>query len=149
MVLADAFKENLFVEFIPELLTTSYLGPDPQVLALLPSSVETEGVEEGGSSSSSKIVGILFGVTWSLLLLWIVGCVSFPSVPKKAMEKVKLLYYKRKRGHNNQQLPAIEEDKEVDNGGYYDHQTPLALCNGSLREERYFRNDGDSRYLLH
>ena len=88
-VLQDAFDEGTFIEFIPELITSSYLGPEP---AEAFSFIESE--EAVGSSSAAVIVSrvscaflIMFGVGVLLLVLTMITC------PKLAPGKVKRFYH--------------------------------------------------------
>ena len=83
-LLSDAFREEIFLEFIPELLTASYLGPDPEALIL---SLETEDAVNAESGASKTLV-VLFSLGCAMLLLKVIFCVAFPKAPKVAYEKV-------------------------------------------------------------
>ena len=76
LILADAFKENVFIEFIPELITAVYLGPDPDILvsSAAGGTVETNIESEKDDVSSKTTVIILFAIGCSVLLLNIVAC---------------------------------------------------------------------------
>jgi hypothetical protein len=76
LILANAFKENVFIEFIPELITAVYLGPDPDILvSSAAGGTEETHIESGKDDVSSKTtVIILFAIGCSVLLLNIVAC---------------------------------------------------------------------------
>jgi len=83
-VIVDAFSENIFAEFIPELLSTSYLGPDPGALTFSNKQTTLEerqkthaGVGTRGFSSTAVIFLSLGSV---LLLLKVIVCVRFPTM---------------------------------------------------------------------
>ena len=71
-VLANAFSENIFTEIIPELMSTSYLGPDPEALALSkdtqPDKIHETSVG-GGTGQSSNTVAIIMSLGCVVLLL--------------------------------------------------------------------------------
>ena len=105
-VLEDALKENVFTEFIPEVVTTSYLGPNPEAVTL--SSEETANVqasEHSGGTSMKTLAVAIFSLGCALILLKLVACSVFPATTttKKKRESMcgtfdKIIqYYKRKR----------------------------------------------------
>ena len=91
-LLSDAFREEIFLEFIPELLTASYLGPDPEALIL---SSEAEDAVNAESGASKTLVAV-FSLGCALLLLKVIFCIAFPKAPKVAYEKV-MSHYRRKQ----------------------------------------------------
>ena len=91
-LLSDAFREEIFLEFMPELLTASYLGPDPEALIL---SSEAEDAVNAESGASKTLVAV-FSLGCALLLLKVIFCIAFPKAPKVAYEKV-MSHYRRKQ----------------------------------------------------
>ena len=109
--LQDAFKKNVFTEFIPELLTTSYLGPEPEV-STLSSSNSTEETHVYSSSYIGSIVVVSLGC--AMLLLILIACRA-PSIQKSkasVLHKV-IMYYKSKR---DRALPT-SSGPIIENGG--------------------------------
>ncbi|KAL3826888.1 hypothetical protein ACHAXA_000856 [Cyclostephanos tholiformis] len=106
-ILSDAFRENIFLELIPELSATSYLGPDPDALVL---SAETEYAMNAESGASKGLI-VAFSFGCALLLLKLIFCVAFPRAPKVAYGKIMSNY--RSKG-----------------------QVPSPACNDEFEEER-------------
>jgi hypothetical protein len=65
-MLSYAIREETFVDFIPELLTTTFLGPDPEALTL---DSEKTVINTGRSDSINAWVIALVGFSIVLLLL--------------------------------------------------------------------------------
>lgn len=84
MVLADAFEGSTFLEFVPELVAISYLGPDPTASAL----VETEATDEEAGKTSSTVLVVVFSVVCVVLLLQLIMCAAFPSKGKALFDRV-------------------------------------------------------------
>ena len=109
--LQDAFKKNVFTEFIPELLTTSYLGPEPDV-STLSSSKSTDETHVYSSSYIGSIIVVSLGC--AMLLLVLIACRA-PSIQKSkasVLHKV-IMFYKSKR---NKALPT-SSGPIIENGG--------------------------------
>ena len=108
--LQDAFKKNVFTEFIPELLTTSYLGPEPDVSTLLSKSAEETHVYS--SSYIGSIIVVSLGC--AMLLLILIACRA-PSIQKSKASMIHkvIMYYKSKR---NRALPT-SSGPIIENGG--------------------------------
>jgi hypothetical protein len=103
-LLSAAFREKIFIEFVPELLTTSYLGPDPEALTL-PSEAE---VVVNAESRASKTLVVMFSLGCAMLLLKVIFCVAFPKAPKVAYEKVRSHYRRKQRVPNPTRIDASE-----------------------------------------
>lgn len=78
MLLNDAFKEGLFVDIIPDLILTNYLGPDPeefrlQLEAMTLSSNTQQGIK------SSQAIAFSFCVT-VIVLAGLAAWFAFPLV---------------------------------------------------------------------
>ena len=106
-VLEDAFKENVFTELIPEIVTTSYLGPNPEAVTF-EKTVEVQGSESGTSMKTLAVA--IFSLGSALILLKLVACSAFPATTtKKKRESMcgtfdkMIQYYKQKR---QKQLPT-------------------------------------------
>ena len=56
MVLTDAFEKGIFTEFIPDLIYSSYLGPDANTISVGAAAME---VKSGGASSQA---GLIFAI---------------------------------------------------------------------------------------
>lgn len=69
-VLEDAFRENRFDQYIPELVSASFLGPDSAAIA-----VSTQSLH-GASNSGNKTVAIVFSATCIVLMLIVIACAS-------------------------------------------------------------------------
>lgn len=87
MVVSDAFREHVFLEFIPELVGTAYLGPDPDALMLSAKETDDTNVESG--SGSSNTVTIIISVCCAVLLVAVIACAAFPKARKQVFDKVK------------------------------------------------------------
>ena len=108
--LEAAFEENLFAEHIPEVVTTSYLGPEPDSLDLV---LEAEkGAAESGSSSSNTVAVIVSFVCVMLLLAFAV----FPSSIKMNTFNKVVDYYNR-RNKRQRALPTSTGPLIEHNGG--------------------------------
>jgi len=83
-VLQEAFKEGVFTEFIPELITTSYLGPEFEVFSFVES--------EETINEESNAAGIIFRVSCAFLILFgvsvLVLVASMAKCPGKLPDKV-------------------------------------------------------------
>ena len=83
-VLQESFKEGVFTEFIPELTTTSYLGPEPEVFLFVES--------EETINEENNAAGIIFRVSCAFLILFGVSVVvlvaSMVKCPGKLPDKV-------------------------------------------------------------
>ncbi len=90
-LLSDAFREEIFLEFIPELLTASYLGPDPEAFMVLSETEDAVNAESG----ASKTLVVVFSLGCAILLLKVIFCIAFPKAPKVAYEQV-MSHYRRK-----------------------------------------------------
>ncbi len=108
-ILSDAFRENIFLEFIPELLATSYLGPDPDAVLL---SAEAEDVVDDVESGASKSLIVAFSVGCALLLLKLIFCIAFPTAPKVAYGKVMSHYQSKEQVPSPTRNDAFEECDE-------------------------------------
>jgi len=86
-VLQESFKEGMFTEFIPELTTTSYLGPEPEVFSFIES--------EETINEESNAAGIIFRVSCAFLILFgvsvLVLVASMVKCPGKLPDKVIML----------------------------------------------------------
>lgn len=74
-VLSDAFRENIFIEFIPELLDTFFLGPDPEAMTLSASAADADDSADADNSGSATIktwvVALSIGCSMLILMfLW-------------------------------------------------------------------------------
>ena len=72
-MLSYAIREETFVDFIPELLTTTFLGPDPEALTL---DSENAVINTGRSDSINAWVIALSVVGFSIVLLLLVSLCS-------------------------------------------------------------------------
>ena len=109
--LEAAFDENLFAELIPEVVTTSYLGPEPDSLDLVLLQAE-KGAAESGSSSSNTVAVIVSFVCVMLLLAFAV----FPSSLKMNTFNKVVEYYNR-RNKRQKALPTSTGPSIEHNGG--------------------------------
>jgi len=109
--LQDAFKKNVFTEFMPELITTSYLGPEPDV-SMLSSSKSTDETHVYSSSYIGSIIVVSLGC--AMLLLILIACRA-PSIQKSKASMIHkvIMYYKSKR---NRALPT-SSGPIIENGG--------------------------------
>ena len=106
-VLEDAFKENVFTELIPEIVTTSYLGPNPEAVTF-EKTVEVQGSESGTSMKTLAVA--IFSLGSALILLKLVACSAFPATTTKkkresmcgTFDKI-IQYHQQKR---QKQLPT-------------------------------------------
>jgi len=127
-VLSDAFREDTFTEFIPELIDTSYLGPDPEAVTLSGkprSSDETMPLEGKGGTGSTKTVVILLSLGCAVLLLKAISCFAFPTTRVVDFRKVLSYYGHRPNGALPMCIGALEEDEELDG--------PLVQCRSQGR----------------
>lgn len=118
-VLADGFRENVLIEFLPELLSTSYLGPDLDAIALSSSGTEESG--EASGSNSSVVAAVLFSVFFAVLGAYF----AFPMIGKIDVNKV-ISFYMRRR---HKPLPTCSGPAREEHDG--DYNEPLAICNGT------------------
>lgn len=98
-VLHEAFNENVFAEFIPELMGTSYLGPDLEALTLAETSGSAEEaapLDGMGGKSPPKTTIIVLSLGCIVMLLKALSCVAFPTTRRVAFGKV-ISYYRQKR----------------------------------------------------
>jgi len=106
-VLQEAFKESVFTEFIPELTTTLYLGPEPVVFSFVESE---ETINEG-----SNAAGIIFRVSCAFLILFgvsvLVLVASMAKCPSKLPNKVISLL---KRSKYTNAIITKEDTKKED-----------------------------------
>lgn len=72
-MLSYAIREETFVDFIPELLTTTFLGPDPEALTL---DSEIIAINTGRSDSINAWVIALSVLGFSIVLLLLVSLYS-------------------------------------------------------------------------
>jgi hypothetical protein len=84
MLLNDAFKEGAFVEIIPELILTAYVGPDPEEYQLPAQTKASPSSQEGGSNSS-RVVALSFSIT----VVVIAGLVAWFAFPLVRQELIK------------------------------------------------------------
>jgi len=147
-VLKDAFEENILVEYTPEILTTSYVGPDPDAMNL--PGAENEQMTDIGRGSSKKTLAILISVCCMIFMLRIMMCVAFPETRRMALDKASLFYRRKCR----KVLPACSgpppiTKEELDgeacgNDGRGDCDT-LLLVLSSIPEEDESSNSGIGR----
>lgn len=97
MLLSDAFAGDDFIEFIPDLMTASYLGPNPEAITLSDSTAT-----EDESRNNMSILAIVFSVSCIVLFFKMMMFVAFPKMRKRTMGKV-ISYYQQKR---NKRLPT-------------------------------------------
>ena len=116
MLLNDAFEEGAFVDIIPELLVTSYLGPDPEEFQLKSETIASSpppSNSEGGSKSS-RVIAVSFSIA-VVVLAGLVACFSFPLARQ---ELVKHAFACCKRTRKTQQgfeeKNALIEDRSID-----------------------------------
>ncbi|KAL9187715.1 hypothetical protein ACHAXT_006093 [Thalassiosira profunda] len=114
LVLAEAFQQNIFLEVVPELIASDFLGPSLDSVTL---SLTSQGAETG--SGSSTTVAVLFSVVCVALILQAVACFAFPA-RRQAFGKV-IGYY---------------QDKWRAQTGRDDHSESLTLRNGNLQVNR-------------
>ncbi len=74
LALTSALNQSKFIESIPNLTTTSYLGPDPESLPLSSASLAA-GMRMAGNTSAAS--GIAISIGCSLLLLIAALCLVF------------------------------------------------------------------------
>lgn len=106
-ILSDAFREKIFLEFIPELSATSYLGPDPDAVVL---SADAEDVMDDVKTGASKSLIVAFSVGCALLLLKLIFCIAFPTAPKVAYGKVMSHYRSKGQVPSPTRNDAFEEE---------------------------------------
>ena len=106
-ILSDAFREKIFLEFIPELSATSYLGPDPDAVVL---SADAEDVMDDVKTGASKSLIVAFSVGCALLLLKLIFCIAFPTAPKVAYGKVMSHYRSEGQVPSPTRNDAFEEE---------------------------------------
>ena len=94
-VLSGAFREDVFEEFIPDVVAAFYLGPDPEAIVLPSAATGAEDTIEGPEKNST-LVAILFTISCVVILFMIIACHVFPRVRMQAMEKVALFFGRRR-----------------------------------------------------
>jgi hypothetical protein len=66
-VLSGAFRDNSFVYIIPELLDTSFLGPDPEALTL--SASKADAINGGSEVVKTWVVALSIGCSMLILII--------------------------------------------------------------------------------
>ena len=84
LALTNALNQSKFIESIPNLTATSYLGPDPESLTLSSASIAT-GMRMAGGTSTASVIAISIGC--SLILLVAALCLVFRRTSKAAIAK--------------------------------------------------------------
>jgi hypothetical protein len=79
LALTNALNQSKFIESIPNLTTTSYLGPDPESMTL-PSASPATGMRMAGGTTTASVIAISIGC--SLLLLISALCLIFRRTSK-------------------------------------------------------------------
>ena len=121
MLLNDAFQEGAFVDIIPELLVTSYLGPDPEefvVVALPPSN------SEGGTKKSSRTIAVSFSIA-IVVLAGLVACFSFPLARRELFKSAFACCKRRSRQTHDVEESALIEDRSIDDHSSQDERRYL------------------------
>ena len=121
MLLNDAFQEGAFVDIIPELLVTSYLGPDPEefvveTVALPPSN------SEGGTKKSSRTIAVSFSIV-VVVLAGLVACFSFPLARQELFKSVACCKGRSRQTHVEES--ALIEDRSIDDHSSQDERRYL------------------------
>jgi hypothetical protein len=119
MLLNDAFQQGAFVDIIPELLVTSYLGPDPEefvVVALPPSN------SEGGTKKSSRTIAVSFSIA-VVVLAGLVACFSFPLARRELFKSVACCKGRSRQTHVEES--ALIEDRSIDDHSSQDERRYL------------------------
>jgi len=130
--LAAALRNSeLFAEFVPGLIGTSYLGPDPRAASTLPNVGVVEEHDDGPTASSTT-PGTTFAVVVSVvcvaLMLKATAVIAYSSTGDGAIERV-VSYYRRRRWYRRGALPTcsgpMAEEEEGDHyGGDDDEDRP-------------------------
>lgn len=111
-LLSDAFHASIFVEFIPGLMITSYLGPDPEALII------DDGYSLKAENATSKALVVIFSIGLAMCIIKILFCIAFPKGPTIVVEHVKATYDKVKQSNGRCQAlkPEIidRSDEECD-----------------------------------
>ena len=68
LILEDMFKESKVAEVVPEILSTSYLGPDPAKFALSKAQIYEPNCAKSGTSRT-LLVAIAFGCSLVLSIM--------------------------------------------------------------------------------
>jgi hypothetical protein len=120
MLLNDAFQEGAFVDIIPELLVTSYLGPDPEefTVALPPSN------SEGGTKKSSRTIAVSFSIA-VVVLAGLVACFSFPLARRELLKSAFACCKRRSRHTHDVEESALIEDRSIDDHSSQDERRYL------------------------
>jgi hypothetical protein len=123
MLLNDAFQEGAFVDIIPELLVTSYLGPDPEefvveTVALPPSN------SEGGTKKSSRTIAVSFSIA-IVVLAGLVACFSFPLARQELFKSAFACCKRRSRQTHDVEESALIEDRSIDDHSSQDERRYL------------------------
>lgn len=120
MLLNDALQEGAFVDIIPELLVTSYLGPDPEefvveTVALPPSN------SEGGTKKSSRTIAVSFSIA-IVVLAGLVACFSFPLARRELFKSAFACCKRRSRQTHDVEESALIEDRSIDDHSSQDER---------------------------
>ena len=120
MLLNDAFQQGAFVDIIPELLVTSYLGPDPEefVETVLPPSNT-----EGGTKNSSRTIAVSFSIV-VVVLAGLVACFSFPLARRELFKSVACCKRRSRQTHDVEES-ALIEDRSIDDHSSQDERRYL------------------------
>ena len=110
LALTSALNQSKFIESIPNLTTTSYLGPDPESLPLSSASLAT-GMRMAGSTSAAS--GIVISIGCSLLLLIAALCLVFRRTSKAAIAKHSLRFSHRRHKPISTQEEEEKEDASI------------------------------------
>ncbi|KAL7469466.1 hypothetical protein ACHAXS_009719 [Conticribra weissflogii] len=104
-LLADATEKDIFEEFVPEVITLNYLGPDPEVELVLSESV-------GSSNENSSTVGLVFGVTFCAAMVLTMMLFAFPLSRDEMINKLQVLFCRQRRVSRSN--PSLDEVAALD-----------------------------------
>ena len=105
MLLNEAFREGAFVAIIPELILTSYVGPDLEEYQLQAQTVLLSTSSQEEERQSSRIIALSFSVT-VIVIAGLVTWFSFPLVRQELAESV-VAFFKRRRQPTNVEENAL------------------------------------------
>jgi hypothetical protein len=124
MLLNGAFQQGAFVDIIPELLVTTYLGPDPEELV-----VETVALppsnSEGGTKKSSRTIAVSFSIAVVVLAGLVLACFSFPLARQELFKSVFACCKRRYRQTHDVEESALIEDRSIDDHSSQDERRYL------------------------
>jgi hypothetical protein len=141
-VLAEAFKENIFVQFVPEIKSASFLGPDPDAITT-PATVTTEDMIRDPGHDASRTVGVVFSLTILLVLLKVTVFAACTKAQKTVLcDSVAAFWRPRhtKVAHAPLPVNTIENDpsklKATGVGCQHDPLTPCSRSTGKDQDDR-------------